>query len=113
MRRSPLNVTDRQTADEIVQNVSIPPTTKIHYEERDPRKRKVSDEQYMESHISIPGRDETIAVRLFRSIRDPNIIPAVPHTSWYLNELRKDEFTLRLAVKDPDSSKTIDYLRQD
>ena len=113
MRRSSLNLTDRQTADEIPQNVPIPPTTKIHYEERDHRKRKISDEQYMESPISVPGRDETIAVRLFRSNRDPNPIPAVPHNSWYLDELRKDEFGLKLSVKDLDSSKIIDYLRRD
>jgi hypothetical protein len=45
--------------------------------------------------------------------RPPNPNPAVPHSSWYLDELRMDEFGLKLSVKDLDSSKLFDYVRRD
>lgn len=112
MRRSSLNLTGPRTECEISKK-DLPPSTKIHYEDRDQRKRKVSDEQYKESPISMLGHDEPISVRLFRSDKDPNPVPAAPNNIWYIDELRKKEYGLKLSVKDLDSSKIFDYLRRD
>jgi hypothetical protein len=113
MRRSSLNLTEPLTDYENPKNDLLPSTTKTRYEDRDPRKRKVSDEQYKESPISMSGHDESISVRLFRSDKDPNQIPTVPNNIWYIDELRKKEYGLKLSVKDMDSSKIFDYLRRD
>jgi hypothetical protein len=59
------------------------------------------------------GHDEPISVRLFRSDKDPNPVPAAPNNIWYIDELRKKEYGLKLSVKDLDSSKIFDYLRRD
>jgi hypothetical protein len=116
MRRSSLNLTEPRTDYEIPKIPKkdlLPPSTKTHYEDRDQRKRKVSDEQYTESPISISGHDEPISVRLFRSDKDLNPVPAAPNNIWYIDELRKKEYGLKLSVKDLDSSKIFDYLRRD
>jgi hypothetical protein len=48
----------------------------------------------------VPGQDESIAVGLFRSNKDSEKIPAVPHSSKYFGELKKKEFGLKLSAKD-------------
>jgi hypothetical protein len=59
------------------------------------------------------GHDEPISVRLFRSDKDPNPVPVAPKNIWYIDELRKKEYGLKLSVKDLYSSKIFDYLRRE
>lgn len=79
----------------------------------DLRKRKLSDDQFQDSFISVSGHDKPIPVKLFRSIKDPGEVPLAPSNNWYTDELRKREYGLKISVRDMESMKIVDLMRRD
>lgn len=78
--------------------------------ERDRTNKRKADNSPQSSNSGSHNPDEPLEVKLYRSKHDPTPIPLNPSKHWYISEINKETFGIKLLVKHPNPPQLLNQI---